>query len=147
VFNLFEGFNPDIYGEEMNEDTIQKKITPYLDLVKELCGGEEDHAMYFHRFIAQIFQDPNRKVPICVIFKGKQGTGKNMMLDAIGNMLNKTHYITSSKPTDFFGDHAEGFCKKLLVNLNECEGKNTFDFEGKLNRLLQRIPSPLTPRM
>jgi len=107
----------------MTEDTSQKKITPYLDLVKELCRGEEDHAMYFHRFIAKflsvssfyamIFQDPNRKVSICVIFKGKQSTGKNMMLYAIGSMLNKTHYITSSKPTDFFGDHAEGFCKKL----------------------------------
>jgi len=146
VFNLFEGFNPDIYGEEMNEDTIQKKITPYLDLVKELCGGEEDHAMYFHRFIAQIFQDPNRKVPICVIFKGKQGTGKNMMLDAIGNMLNKTHYITSSKPTDFFGDHAEGFCKKLLVNLNECEGKNTFDFEGKIKSFITEDTITVNPK-
>jgi hypothetical protein len=146
VFNLFEGFNPDIYGEEMNQDTIQKKITPYLDLVKELCGGEEDHAMYFHRFIAQIFQDPNRKVPICVIFKGKQGTGKNMMLDAIGNMLNKTHYITSSKPTDFFGDHAEGFCKKLLVNLNECEGKDTFDFEGKIKSFITEDTITVNPK-
>jgi len=146
VFNLFEGFNPDIYGEAMDDETITKKITPYLDLVQELCGGDDEHAMYFHRFIAQIFQDPNKKVPICIIFKGKQGTGKNMMLNAIGNMLNKTHYITSSKPTDFFGDHAEGFCKKLLVNLNECEGKDTFDFEGKIKSFITEDTITVNPK-
>jgi len=27
VFNLFEGFNPDIYGEAMDKETITKKIT------------------------------------------------------------------------------------------------------------------------
>ena len=31
VFNLFEGFNPDIYGKEMDDATIKKKIAPYLD--------------------------------------------------------------------------------------------------------------------
>jgi hypothetical protein len=30
----------------------------------------------------------------------------------------------------FFGDHAEGFYKMLLISMNECEGKDTFDFEG-----------------
>ncbi len=146
VFNLFEGFNPDIYGEPMDKETITKKITPYLDLVQELCGGNDEHAMYYHRFVAQIFQDPNHKVPICVIFKGKQGTGKNMMLDAIGNMLNKVHYITSSRPTDFFGEHAEGFCKKLLVNLNECEGKDTFDFEGKIKSFITEDTIMVNPK-
>jgi len=120
IFNLFEGFNPDIYGEAMDTETITKKITPYLDLAQELCGGTDEHAMYFHRYIAQIFQNPNKKVPVCLIFKGKQGTGKNMILDAIGHMLNSCHYITSSRPNDFFGEHADGFCKKLLVNFNEC---------------------------
>jgi hypothetical protein len=31
-----------------------------------------------------------------------------------------------------FGEHAEGFFRKLLVNINECEGKDTFDYEGKI---------------
>ena len=38
-------------------------------------------------------------------------------------MLNSTHYITSSNPEDFYGNHAEGYYRKLLVNLNEAEGK------------------------
>jgi len=117
-----------------------------LDLVKELCGGDDEHAMYFHRYIAQLFQDLNKKVPICIIFKGKQGTGKNMILDALGNMMGNCHYITSSKPNDFFGEHAEGFCNKLLVNLNEAEGKDTFDFEGRIKSFITEDTITINPK-
>lgn len=146
VFNLFEGFNEDIYGEQMEANVQLKKITPYLELVQELCGGDDEHAMYFHKFIGQIFQDPSHKVPTCIILKGKQGVGKNIVLDAIGNMLNKTHYITSSKPTDFFGEHAEGYYRKLLVNLNEAEGRDTFDFEGKIKSFISEDTITINPK-
>jgi hypothetical protein len=42
----------------------------------ELCGGNEIDAMYFHRFIANIFQKPTEGPPIAILFKAKQGTGK-----------------------------------------------------------------------
>ena len=136
VYNLFEGFNPSIYGPTITDKARLKLITPYLDLVQELCGGNDEHAMYFNKYIAQIFQYPDRRPPIAIIFKGKQGTGKNMVLDAIGNMLDGKHYITSSRPTDFFGEYAEGYYRKLLVNLNEAEGKDTFEFEGKMKSFI-----------
>lgn len=146
TFNLFEGFNPDIYGPEMDKPTITKKITPYLDLVQELCGGDDEHAMYLHKFFAQIFQDPSHRVPICIILKGKQGVGKNLLLNAIGNMLNKTHFNSSSKPTDFFGEHAEGAYRKLLVNLDECELKDTFDLEGKMKGFVSEPTININPK-
>ena len=69
--------------------------------------------------------------------KGKQGTGKNVWLNAVGNILGLIqHYISSSNPKDFFGDYAEGFYHKLLVNMNECEGKDTFDFEGRIKSFI-----------
>ena len=39
-------------------------------------------------------------------------------------MIGKDYYITSSKPSDFFSDHAEGAYRKLLVNVNEAESKD-----------------------
>lgn len=146
IFNVFEGFNPDIYGPTQDAGTIIKIITPYLELCEALCGGDDEHAMYFHKFIAQIFQDPSNKPGVSIIFKGKQGTGKNMVLDAIGNMLNNAHYISSSRPNDFFGEHAEGFYRKLLVNLNEAEGKDTFDFEGKIKSFITDPKMTINPK-
>jgi hypothetical protein len=69
-----------------------------------------------------------------------------MILEAIGNIIGKEYYITSSNPKDFFGDYAEGFYRKLLVNMNECEGKDTFDFEGKIKSFITEDSITLNPK-
>ena len=58
------------------KENNKKIIKPYFDLSMELCGGNEKDAMYFHRFIANIFQKPTKGQPKAILFKAKQGTGK-----------------------------------------------------------------------
>lgn len=150
IYNMFTGMNPHIYkgdyNYQENKQLLTKKIKPYLDLCQALCGGDDEHAMYFHKFIAQMFQQPTKRPPIAILFKGKQGTGKNLVLDAIGNMIGKEHYITSSKPTDFFGDHAEGAYRKLLININEAEGKDTFQNEGQFKSFITEDTITMNPK-
>jgi hypothetical protein len=131
VFNLFRGFNPHCKTkyDKTKKDALLK---PFKELWIQLCGGDEQHFKYFYKYTAHMFQRPNERIPIAFIFKGKQGTGKNMGLSPIGNLLGRQHYISSANPKDFYGDYAEGFVNKLLVNLNECEGKDTFNLEGKI---------------
>jgi len=135
LFNLFRGFNPAIHAEykKIEQDKLLK---PFHDLGIQLCGGVEKDYKFFVKYNADIFQNPNKKNPLAFIVKGKQGCGKNVWLNAIGNALGRAHYITSSNPKDFFGDYAEGFYHKLLVNMNECEGKDTFDFEGRIKSFI-----------
>tara|TARA_R110000782_G_scaffold155655_4_gene247862 strand:- start:5 stop:2371 length:2367 start_codon:yes stop_codon:yes gene_type:complete len=146
VFNLFEGFNPCCFSTPMKGDFIMKKIKPFLDLAHEICGGDDDCSEYFHRFIADIFQNPSTKPPVAICIKSKEGVGKNVLLDTIGHMLNKTHYITSSNPDDFFGNHAEGMKGKLLINLNEAEGKGTFDYEGRIKSFITEPTITINPK-
>jgi len=145
VFNLFTGYNPKIlskYNEE-KEDIILK---PFFELGVELCGGVQDHFDYLLKYFSHMIQKPNERIPICFIIKGKQGTGKNVFLNAIGKLIGKEHYITSANPKDFFGDYAEGFYHKLLVNMNECEGKDTFDFEGKIKSFITEDTITINPK-
>lgn len=135
VFNLFRGFHKNCKSP-YDFDKRKKLLQPFFDLGLQLCGGEQKHFDYLLKYIADMFQNPNKKNPIAFIIKGKQGTGKNVWLNAIGNCLGKQHYITSSNPNDFFGDYAEGFYHKLLVNMNECEGKDTFEFEGRIKSFI-----------
>lgn len=140
IFNMFMGFNPVIFGEG------ESNLTVWFDLCLALCGDNEADAAYFHQFLANLFQEPTKRPPVAIVFKGKQGTGKNMALDTIGNMIGNDHYITSSKPSDFFGDHAEGFYRKLLVNINEAEGKDTFDFEGRIKSFITEPTITVNPK-
>ena len=145
IYNLFSGYNPKI-KTSYNENNKDKILKPFLELALELCGGNDDHASYFLKFLGHMIQKPNEKIPICFIIKGKQGTGKNVFLNAVGNIVGKEHYITSSNPRDFFGDYAEGFYHKLLVNMNECEGKDTFDFEGKIKSFITEDTITINPK-
>jgi hypothetical protein len=145
LYNLFNGYNEKI-KTEYNIDKTEKILSPFLDLAYTICGENKDHTNYFIKFIAHMIQKPNEKIPICFILKGKQGTGKNMLLMAISNIIGKDYYITSSKPKDFFGDFAEGFYRKLLVNMNECEGKDTFDFEGKIKSFITEDTININPK-
>ena len=144
-YNLFNGYNKDIFTEY---DKSQKEqiLKPFKELLFELCGAEQEFYNYFYNFLAHLIQRPNERIPICFIFKSKQGVGKNVMLDVIGSIIGKAHYITSSNPKDFFGDYAEGFYRKILVNINECEGKDTFDYEGKIKSFITENSITLNPK-
>jgi hypothetical protein len=73
---------------------------------------------------------------IAVVMLGDQGTGKNKHLEPIRDIIGKRHYISSAKEDDFFGDYAEGFQNKLIVNMNEVEGKNTMDLQGRIKSFI-----------
>ena len=135
VFNLFRGLNQQIHTE-YNRNDSDKILKRFLEIGLEICGGEQSHFDYLLDYFADTIQNPQRKCPIAFIIKGKQGTCKNLFLNAVGNLFGKPHYISSSNANDFFGNYAEGFYHKLLVNINECEGKDTFDFEGKLKSFI-----------
>lgn len=135
LYNLFTGFNKDIHAS-YTKDAKDKILKPFKDLGLALCGNDHKGFDYFYKFLAHIIQYPEKKLPIAFIFKGVQGTGKNVFLNAFGNIIGKQHYISSSNPKDFFGDYAEGFYHKLLVNMNECEGKDTFELEGRIKTFI-----------
>jgi len=146
IYNLFTGYNPKILSE-YNKDNSEKILKPFFELGEALCNENEKHFNYLIKYFAHMIQKPNERIPIAFIIKGKQGTGKNVFLNAIGNIIGKDHYITSSNPKDFFGDYAEGFYHKLLVNMNECEGKDTFDFEGRIKSFITEDTITINPKM
>lgn len=137
VFNTFTGFNNKIdYNYSIMDEKREKVLKPFNDLGAEICEGSIDNWNYFKHFLAHMIQKPAERLPIAFILKGAQGTGKSLLVDTIGELLGRKHYITSSKPEDFFGTFAEGFLNKLLVNMNECEGKDTIDYEGRLKSFI-----------
>jgi hypothetical protein len=159
-FNLFTGYNREVLeyegykyhedGSLKTEEEIMesdfKLLNPYYKLLTQLCGGNPSHANYLKRYLSHIVQRPATKMPVAIIIKGKQGTGKNTMLMPIEKIICSEHFITSSNPNDFFGEHAEGFYHKLLVNMNEMEGKDGFDFDSKLKSFISEDTITINPK-
>ena len=141
-YNLFKGYNPHIHAplSDKFESASEAKqasyraqmLKPFLDLGTELFEGSRAFLDFHLKCIAKVLQNPQQKHPYCFIMTGKQGTGKNMYMDTFGRLVGRTHYCSTTNPNDLFGKHAEGFVHKIIVVMNECEGKDTFTLEGKL---------------
>lgn len=144
IYNMFRGYNKNIH-HPYKEDR-DKLVSPFLAVLKEICGGDEDCLNFQMKYFASMVQNPRGRPPVMCVWIDKQGSGKNVILDAIGRIISEEYYITSSNPKDFFGDYAEGFYRKLLVNLNECEGKDTFDFEGRIKSFITEDKIMVNPK-
>jgi hypothetical protein len=130
--NLFTGYSDKIHSTF----TKGKSIKYWLATLKELCEGNDEYMNYVVNLLATKIQYPTRKLPIGLIIMGAQGTGKNTILNSVGRVIGDRHYISSSKANDFFGEYAEGFVNKLIVNMNEVEGKDTMDLQGRMKEFI-----------
>lgn len=144
VYNLFSGYNPAI-ETPFDMESRDKIIRPFTDLLYELVGAEQENFEYIVNYLAHIVQFPASKMPIAIIIKSREGVGKNVFLDTFCNIINKVHYLTSSKPSDFFGEHAE-VANRLVINMNECEGKDTWDMEGRIKSFITEDTIRLNPK-
>lgn len=127
--NIFSGFNKAI-NTDLKDIDKEKMLKPFKDILFELVGAKKENYEYFINKCAHMIQYPNERDQTAIIITGPEGTGKGVILNALARVINQHHYISSSKITDFFGEHAMGFYRKLLINMNETEGKDTLDYEG-----------------
>ena len=134
IYNLFDGYNKDIYTDisHYSKEQRLKKVKPYLDLQFHLCGANKEVDEYVTHLLACKIQYPRRRIPVALILKGLQGVGKNVWLNANANLINSRHYFSSSKMSAFFGEYAEGYYRKLIINIDESESRKSLDYEGQM---------------
>lgn len=144
ILNLFTGFKR--YETPSTKKTRDEVLAPYFKLGTDVCGGDFEHFKFYLRVIANQLRNPKRLIPLAFIFKGRQGIGKNSIMYPLMKIIGEQYCIESADPDTFFGTHATGFCKKLLVFLNEAEGQKTFSFEGKIKSLITEPTIVVNPK-
>jgi hypothetical protein len=149
VFNLFLGYNNIInsplpkddsihYDDEpiVDEEKVLKVIQSWRDIVLNLCEGDEGYYNFYVNFLSLKLLDPTNRLGIAIILEGLQGSFKNAHIEPIKTIIGRRHAFETANIEDILGTHAEGTINKLLLILNELEGKDSMDFEGKLKSLI-----------
>lgn len=144
TFNQFMGYNDVVKNEIIKgcedkkeiEAKVMRVIEYWKDIVLNLCENNQEYYEFYVNVLAFKLKFPTKRLNLSVIFKGKQGTGKNLHLKPIETIIGRQCYFETSKFEDIFGEHATGLRNKLLLVLNEVEGKDSLDFEGKLKDLI-----------
>jgi len=114
-FNLFEGFAV----QKIEPDTPQS-IDRIFNQMRSLVSNNDEYFQYFLRYVAHMFQYPEIKSKIALIFNGGQGTGKDTFWDFIGSLLGSDLFFSTGRAEDdVFGRFNDNAAQRILIKLEE----------------------------
>lgn len=133
VYNTFKGYK----AQEVN---LEEGYKPdwFINHLKLLCNGVEKDGLYALYYIAHLLQKPQEIPEVGIVMRGKQGAGKDTIIDVIEKMIGNTLVYRTSNMNDAFGNFTSAFRDKLVFQFNEVEGKDGFQFSQKLKDLITR---------
>ena len=125
VYNIFKGFQSRIIPN--NNPEAKDVIDRFINHISLLCGHEEKATNYVLDYISDMIQNPHSLPMVALIFKSKQGLGKDLMINYIEKMLGEEYVFRTSDITrDIFGTFNPAVRGKLLVQFNELQGREGF---------------------
>ena len=126
-FNSFRGFRFEVVDEEMlvmdRSEFVIKSFTDHISLLVNHC---EESKKYLLSYISHIFQKPKQKPMVSIIFKSKQGFGKDLLVDFISNMLGSKFITRTQKLDDIFGNFNTALKDKLVLQFSETSGRDGY---------------------
>lgn len=129
IFNEFEGFKSK--RVEYTEDDI-KWFDEYLNKVYK----KPEIIEYLKCYIADILQNPKRNPKVCIVIKGIEGTGKDSLIDIISSLVGSRYMNRSKGMDDLFGSWNSIVANKLVVCMNEVQGKDGITFLEDLKEFI-----------
>jgi len=132
TFNLFTG----LAGSKLRYEE-EGDIEPVLLHIKKLTGNDEASFMYFMKWLADMIQNPGKLNGVAIVFKSEQGAGKNIFLDFFGNkILGKEYFFSTCEFERLVGTFANGRKNKILINMDETSGKESFSLSEKIKSFI-----------
>jgi hypothetical protein len=155
VFNTFEGFkinrqkNIDSESESDIENSLKTEdvnIDNFMDYISNLVGEQDLYnnnldcpkTDYFVKYIAHMFQYPEKQTRKIICLKGWTGTGKDTLLKLISAIMGTKYCELTSDAYDLFKDFNDILDSKIAIFLNELEGKDGIKIQEKLKDLATR---------
>ena len=129
VYNTFMGYQAE--KTELIKTDIENSLM--LKHIKNLCNNDNIVFDYFIKFLANLVKSPYNISKTAIILKSIQGCGKDTLLDWFGNsILGSKYYINTDKAELIFGRFNSCIENKILIVMNETNGKDTFSINENI---------------
>lgn len=121
--------------EDVHVDDID--LSPILTHFDIMGNHEVDNVEFLLNFFAQIVQQPDVLPGIAIILYGKEGAGKDILVDWIGNdVLGYQQYRKVGDVANLFKNFNSHVVGKLLMHSDEIDNKTMKENIEKLKRFL-----------
>jgi hypothetical protein len=136
VYNTFKGFKID---KIVKTKDIDIKTTLIYKHFMNLCNNEESVINYVSKWLARKVQKPYKLTNTAILFRSIEGCGKDTFFDWFGHeILGRQYYINEDKIEDIFGKFNPAIENKIIVVVNETNGKDTKEIESSIKNALTR---------
>lgn len=138
-YNTFNGFAAGRYRVSAGRmvDTDSADVQALIDFVHILCNRDQEVADYLLDWVAQILQQPSRKIGISIILRGDQGVGKNRFTDICCRLLGSDKSLETSSPQNIlYGQYTSLREGRFLIVINEASGGDNIPFSGPLKDMI-----------
>ena len=112
--NLFQGY------AITQETAVPGNIEPLLDHIKKIwCNGDAVSYEYTLDWMARVVQKPWKRTRVVLVLISKEGVGKGMVTDILGEILGQQCFLSESRKDNLFGQFNSSLSCKTLVVMNE----------------------------
>ncbi len=132
-FNTFQGFDGEFINDYTNNEKAIELFYKHLSL---LTNYNKDSVEYLINYIADIIQNPDKLPSVAIMFKSKQGFGKDLLLDIISRFIGNKYLYRTANLEEIFGGFNPSIKDKIILQLNELEGKDGFSQKEKIKNLI-----------
>lgn len=127
-YNIFKGF------KYIAKDLID--ISMFKSFVKDIiCSGDEKMFNIVWSFLAQMLQDPTRKMGTALVLLSKKGTGKSTFVKAIGKLLDG-YFMQTADHKRLVGEFNKHLAQTLLFYANELTFTDNKKVVSKLKNII-----------
>lgn len=127
IYNFYKGFSCDSRPGDCS------KILLHLQHI--VCNGKEQDYKWLLAWLAQIIQEPEKKLGTAVAIRGKKGTGKTIVGVYLSRIFG-SHYLLVSSPHLIHGRFNGHLATRLLLHSDEGFWAGDKDAEGVLKSLI-----------
>ena len=133
VYNMFQGYSAKLPVENKEyEFDVEAEVKRFINHLSLLVGHEEEGLNYLINYIADLIQNPYNLPSVALVFKSKQGLGKDLMVNYIEKIIGESLVYRTENMEEIYGTFNPAVKGKLVVQLNELEGKDGFAKKEKL---------------
>lgn len=135
--NCWEGFYLQEAADKLKLKDCQEIFEYYKKFISYLISEEGDALEWFLDTQASLIQNPGQKLGVCNIIKSKcQGVGKGTLKEILFKLLrNKNTFVDNVISCSYeylFGAFNEIKSEKLLIIVDESEGRDQIKYQGKM---------------
>jgi len=134
--NIYQPY--DIYKHSINDyNHDEEGLNMFKHLISIVCNHQENTISVFTKWIAHLIQHEGEKAGISFVFTGKQGTGKDTIIETIVKILGHKKVFSTTQPeTHVWGKFNSLIKDAKLVHISEVDKSNTYSHMNKIKGLL-----------